>query len=413
MLVETRGNGTMRASFIGRLLGATAISGLMAGAAMAETALLKIGVMSDMSAPYAADVGPGLVLTVKMAVQDAGGSVLGQPIEVIAADDQNKPDVGVGIAGRWIDREDVKAMVVGSISSTALGVLKIAQPKNVTVMFAGSGAAELTGKSCTAISTQWAYDTYSLPKAVVAPLVAEGKNTWYVIGVDYTFGHNLLDDTTKFVQAAGGKMVGSVMHPLTTTDFSSFLLQAQGSGANVVAFAKGGANWTNVVKQAKEFGLTAQGQSIVSLATGSVEVIAAGVDAAQGMLLATPFYADRDDDSRAFSKRFAAAFNGVPPDFQQAAGYSAVNHYLKAVKAAGTIDGAKVTAAMRAMPVDDFEIKNARIREDGQVMRPMYLARVKAPAASRDKYDIYDIIGTIPAETAWRPASEGDCPLVK
>ena len=370
---------------------------------------VKIGVISDMSGPYADNVGPGQALAVRMAVADFGGKVLGRPIEVLVADDQNNSNVGVGIIRRWLDVENISALVEGSISSITLAAAGLVNEKDRVLLISGSGSEDLTGKSCTPTSFQFTYDTYSLPKAVVTRSMTDGLKTWFVIGVDYAYGRSLLETTRRFVEQGGGKVVGSAMFPLNSGDFSSYLLAAQASGANAVAFATGGSDWINVVKQSREFELAKTGQVMVSLATGSPDVTAAGLQAAGGMLLATPFYWDANDESRAWSKRFMAANAGRPPTFQQAGSYSATLHYLKGVQSAGTLEGSKVAAAMRAMPVDDFEIKQAPIRADGQVMRPMYLARVKTPATSKGVTDIYEIIGEIPADQVWRPAAEGGC----
>jgi branched-chain amino acid transport system substrate-binding protein len=372
---------------------------------------VKIGVISDMSGPYADNVGPGQVLAVRMAVTDFGATVLGRPIEVTAADDQNNSNTGVAIIRRWLDVDGVNALVEGSISSITLAAATLVHDKDRVLLISGSGSEELTGKACTTTSFQFTYDTYSLPKAVVARSVADGLKTWFVIGVDYAYGRSLLDSTKRFVEQAGGKVVGSSLFPLNSGDFSSYLLAAQASGAQAVALATGGSDWINLAKQAQEFGLSRNGQTVISLATGSPDVTAAGLTAVGGMLLATPFYWDANDATRAWSRRFMAANQGRAPTFQQAGSYSATLHYLKAVQAAGTTDGSKVAASMRAMPVDDFEIKNAPIRVDGQVMRPMYLARVKMPAASKGVTDIYDIIGDIPADQAWKPLAEGGCKL--
>ena len=376
-----------------------------------STAPVKIGVLSDMSGPYADNVGPGQALAVRMAVADFGGTVLGRPLEVLVADDQNNSNVGVGIIRRWLDVDNVSALVEGSISSITLAATRLVNDKDRVLLISGSGSEELTGKACTPTSFQFTYDTYSLPKAVVTRSTADGLKTWFVIGVDYAYGQSLLQTTRRFVEQGGGKVIGSAMFPLNSGDFSSYLLAAQASGASAVAFATGGSDWINVVKQSREFELAKAGQVMVSLATGSPDVTAAGLQAAGGMLLATPFYWDATDESRAWSKRFMAANGGRAPTFQQAGSYSATLHYLKAVQSAGTLEGSKVAAAMHAMPVDDFEIKQAPIRADGQVMRPMYLARVKTPATSKGVTDIYDIIGEIPAEQVWRPLAESGCKL--
>ena len=380
----------------------------------AQTAApVKIGLMNDQTGPFADIGGAGSAQAARMAIEDFGGAVLGRRIELLTANDQNKPDVGVAAAMNWIDNDKIDAMVGGSVSSIALAVQEIMKKNKKPYLIAGSGSSDLTGKSCSPMTTQWSYDTYALPKATAAALVKQGLDTWYFITVDYAFGHQWEKDTTAFVTQFGGKVVGSVRHPLNTSDFASFLLQAQASKAKVVALANAGADFNNTVKQAKEFGLTDGGQKLAVLGTPINSIHAIGLEAAQGMQITTPFYWDMNDETRAWSKRYMAAMGGKAPNFIQSAVYSAVNHYLKAVKAAGTTEGDAVMAKMRAIPVDDFEMKNVPIRVDGQVMRPMFLATVKKPAESKAPYDYYTINATVAAENAWRPLAEGGCSLAQ
>ena len=398
---------------------------LVAGGALAPTLMarrsvaqgadapIKVGVLCDFSGLYADDTGPGLRLSVQFAVQDFGARVLGRPITVLFADDQNKPDVGTGIARRWLDEEGVQAIVCGSASSITLAVADLVRERNRVLLISGSLSADLTGKACKPTSFQFGFDTYASTRAVVLPAVAEGLKTWFVINVDYAYGHSLKQETQNFVTKAGATFVGNVAFPLNSSDLSSFLVQAQSSGAKAIGLACGGSDWTNLVKQAHEFGIERSGQTLIALASGFNEVAAAGLESAQGMMLSTPFYWDFNDATRAYAKRFMAEHKGVAPNWQQACGYSAMNHYLKAVQAAGTTDGAAVAKAMRAAKVQDFTVEDATIRADGQVMRPSYLAQVKKPKESRDRNDVFRIVSTISPENTWRPAAESACPLLR
>jgi branched-chain amino acid transport system substrate-binding protein len=379
----------------------------------APAAPVRIAVLADMSGPYADNTGPGLVHAARMAVEDFGGRVLGRPIRFDFADDQNRPDVGVGIARRWLDDEGVHAIVAASASSITLAVAELTRARGRILLIAASGSTDLTGRACSPTSFQFGFDTYSLPKAVVEPAVRGGLRSWYILNVDYAFGHNLWRDATALIEQAGGRVIGSTGFPLNTADFASYLLQAQASRAQAVALATGGTDWTNLVKQAHEFGLSRGRQTLVSLATGFNEVQAAGLNVASGMLLATPFYWDRTEATRRFARRFMQRHRGVAPNSHQAAGYTGTLHYLKAVQAAGTIEGPVVAEAMRGMRVSDFDVEDAPIRADGQVMRPMHLARVRSPDTSRDRNDIFEILETIPGENAWRPAAESACPLLR
>jgi branched-chain amino acid transport system substrate-binding protein len=379
----------------------------------AAEAPVKIGVLCDFSGLYADDTGPGLLLAVQLAAQDFGGKIFGRPISVIFADDQNKPDVGTGITRRWLDDDGVQAIVCGSASSITLAAADLVRQKNRVLLISGSMSSALTGKACLPTSFQFGFDTYASARAVVAPSIAEGLKTWYFVNVDYAFGHALRQDAEGFVTQAGGTVLGSSAFPMNTADLSSFLLQAQASGAKAIGLACGGHDWTNLVKQAHEFGMQKNGQTLISVASGFNEITAAGLQAAEGMMLSTPFYWDMNDGTRAFAKRFMAGHKGVAPNWQQACGYSAAMHYLKAAQAAGSTDGAAVAKAMRASKVTDFTVDGATIREDGQVMRPAYLAQVKSPAASRSENDAFRIVSTIAAEQTWRPADESACPALR
>ena len=378
----------------------------------AQDGAVKIGVLDDMTGPYADNTGPGDVLAVRMAVADFGGTVLGKPIEIVSADMQNKVDVGVAIARRWYDQEQVDLIIGIPHSAIALAVVQLAEQKNRLVLPTAAATAELTGKSCSAHSAHWVYDTYGQSKTIASAIVKQGGDTWFFITVDYAFGLALEQNASDFVKAAGGKVLGSARHPLNTADFSSQVLQAQASKAKVVVMANGGSDITNAIKQAKEFGLDKSGQRLVALLIQYPEVHALGLKTAQGLLMASSFYWDMNPEARAFTDRFTAA-KGMPPTMIQAGTYGATLHYLKAVKAAGTDEAKAVMAKMKELPINDFMTKNGRIREDGRVIRDMYLMQAKTPEESKGEWDLAKILATIPGEQAFRPLSEGGCPLVK
>jgi branched-chain amino acid transport system substrate-binding protein len=388
--------------------------GLVLAAALghAQDGAVKIGVLDDMSGPYSDNTGPGDVLAVKMAVADFGGTVLGKPIEVISADMQSKVDVGVGIARRWYEHEQVDMIIGIPHSAIALGVVQLAERSNRLVLPTAAATAELTGKACSAHSAHWVYDTYGQSKTIASAIVRQGGDSWFFVTVDYAFGLALEQNASEFVKAAGGKVLGSARHPLGVSDFSSYLLQAQASKAKVVVMANGGADITNAIKQAKEFGLDKSGQRLAALLIQYPEVRALGLKTAQGLLMASPFYWDMNPEARAFSDRFAAA-KGMPPTMIQAGTYGAALHYLKAVKAAGTDEAKAVMAKMKELPINDFMTRNGRIREDGRVIRDMYLMQAKTPEESKGEWDLAKIVETIPGDQAFRPLHEGGCPLVK
>jgi branched-chain amino acid transport system substrate-binding protein len=393
---------------------ASALAILVLGASNASAQIsdnvVRVGVMNDQSGLYADLGGPGSVIAARMAAEDAGGTVLGKPIDIVVADHQNKADVGVGIARRWFESEGVDLAIGFDNSAVALGVEQLAAQYNRIAIAGAVGSTAFTGKNCTANEASWIYDSYALTTSLAKSAVAEGRDTWFFITVDYTFGHSLEADATAAVQAAGGKVLGSVRHPLNTSDFSSYLLQAQASGAKVVAFANGGGDMVNAVKQANEFGLTKK-QSIVSLLIFLSDVHSMQLQAAQGLKFVTAFYWDRDDETRAWSKRFFDR-NGRMPTMPQASVYSAVRHYIASIKAAGTDEAKAVMAKMRELPVNDFYVKNGHVREDGRLVHDMLFAQVKTPAESAKQWDYYKILGTIPGDQAFRPLAEAGCPLV-
>jgi branched-chain amino acid transport system substrate-binding protein len=371
--------------------------------------VVKIGVLNDQSGLYTDLGGPGSVTAARMAAEDAGGSVLGKPIEIVFADHQNKADVGAAIARRWFENENVDMAIGFDHSAVALAVEQLAAEHDRIAIAGAVGSTAFTGKNCTPNEASWIYDSYALTTSLVKSTVAEGRDTWFFITVDYAFGHSLETDATAAVQAAGGKVLGSVRHPLNTSDFSSYLLQAQASGAKVVAFANGGGDMVNAVKQANEFGLM-KSQSMAALLVFISDVHSMELQAAQGLKFVTAFYWDRDDESRAWSKRFFVK-QGRMPTMAQASVYSAVRHYIAAIAAAGTDEAKAVMAKMRATPVNDFYVKNGHLREDGRLVHDMYFAQVKTPSESTRPWDYYNILGVIPGDQAFRPLSEGGCPL--
>jgi branched-chain amino acid transport system substrate-binding protein len=374
--------------------------------------VVRIGIMNDQNGPYADNCGLGAVAAAKLAVSDFGGSVSGKKIELVTADDQNKPDIGVAIALRWLDSEGVDAIVGCSASSIALAVQDLMKSRKKPYLLAGTAASFFTNDKCSPMTTQWMVDTYAQPKATVKSLLAQGIDSWFFLTVDYAFGKGWQADATKFIQAGGGTVIGSVLHPLNTSDFSSFLLTAQASGAKAIALANSGSDFANAIKQAQEFGLT-QKQLLVPLGFMISQTQGIGLHDLQNVRLTTPFYWDMTPESRAFAKRFSEVANRQVLNEAKAATYSAITHYLKAVAATGTDDGDAVMKQMKDTPINDFEMKNVTIRADGQVMRPLYVARIKTPAESKYTYDYYEITGTIAPEDAWRPAQESACGLLK
>jgi branched-chain amino acid transport system substrate-binding protein len=375
--------------------------------------VVRIGVMTDMSGQFSHEAGEGSVTAVKMAVEDFGGTVLGKPIEVIIADHQNRNEVAIAKAKEWYDIGKVDMIANLINSSIALAVTNVAQEKNRIAIVNGSGSSRLTGDSCTPNSIHYAYDTYALAQGTGKALIKEGLNSWYFLTADYAFGHALEGDTANVVKANGGKVAGAIRYPIDTPDHSSFLLQAQASKAKVVAVAGSGTTFINAVKSAKDFGLTDGGkQSIAGLLVWITDIDSMGLNTAQGLVLTNGFYWDRDDETRAFSKRFFERMKRMP-HMGDAGDYSSTMHYLNAIKAAGTDDAKTVMAKMREMPVNDFFAKNGRVREDGRFVHDMYVYEVKKPSESKYAWDYYKLRAVIPGDEAYRPLSESKCPLVK
>lgn len=375
---------------------------------------IRIGVLNDMSSVYSDFQGPGSVISAQMAAEDFGGTVAGKPIEIVAGDHQNKPDVGKALAQKWYDEEGVDAVVDLPNSAVALAVSYLTRERNRVLLGSGAGTSDLTGKQCSPNTVHWTYDTWAQGHGIARALVERGLKRWFFVTADYTFGHDLEKNASDEVVKQGGTVLGAVRAPLGTPDFSSFLLQAQASGADVVAFANAGGDFTTSVKQAMEFGLPAH-QKLTGLILNTNNVPALGIQTAQGLFALNSFYWDMNDSTRAWAKRWAERHpqHNMPNDMQ-AGVYAAVLHYLKAVAKLGSAsDGKAVVAAMKAMPTDDPLFGKGRIREDGRKLHPMYLFEVKTPAESTGKWDVYKLVSTVPADQAFRPLSEGNCPLVK
>jgi len=394
------------------LLGA--VFGLAAGPAAAEISggVIKIGVMNDQSGLYADLAGQGSVNAARMAVEDFG-AIDGATVEILSADHQNKPDVGSNIVREWIDVQGVDVVVDVPTSSVALAVQQITAEKGVAFLINGAATTRLTNEDCSATSVHYAYDTYALAVGTGKAMVEEGGDSWFFITADYAFGHSLELDTGNVVKANGGTVLGAVRHPLSSSDFSSYLLQAQGSGAKVIGLSNAGSDTTNSIKQANEFGIVQSGQQLAALLMFITDINALGLDVAKGLTLTTGFYWDMNDETRAFADRFAERNGGQRPTMIQAGVYSSVMHYLKAVKEIGSDDGKAAVDQMKKMPINDFFAKGGTIRADGRMVHDMYLAQVKSPEESTGKWDYYKILRTIPGDQAFQPLSESRCSLVK
>jgi branched-chain amino acid transport system substrate-binding protein len=398
-------------------LAATLVAGFAlatSGTAHAQISddVVKIGVLTDMSSLYSDATGKGSLAGVEMAVADYGGKVKGKPVVVVSADHQNKADVGVNIARNWYDNEKVDAIFDLPTSSVALPVAALTREKNKIMMNSGAGSSDLTGIACSPNTVHWTYDTYALSNVAGRAMVKRGEDTWFFITADYAFGMALERDAATIVKETGGKVLGNVRHPLNSSDFSSFLLQAQASKAKVVALANAGGDTTNALKQASEFGLTKGGQKMIALLQEITDTHSLGAKETQGLIVTDAFYWDMNDETRAFSKKFMDKV-GHMPTMIQAGLYSATMHYLKAIDAIGTDEAPKVMAQMKATPINDFFAKGGKIREDGRMVHDMYLFEVKKPEESKGEWDLYKLLATVPGDEAFRPLDKGGCPLVK
>lgn len=396
-----------------RVIGAIAAGLLALGAAnwaRAQESVLRVGIITDMSGQYADGNGPGSVIAAQMAAEEIGGKVSGRRIEIISADHQNKPDIATAIVRDWIDNKAVDVIAEGVNSSVALAVQNLTRERKKLFLISGSGSSDLTGKQCSPTSVQWTYDTYASSNATAKAVVARGGTPWFFLSADYAFGQALERDATRAVIASGGKVLGAVRHPFNTADFSSFLLQAQSSGAKILALANAGADFRNAVLQADEFNIR-QDMQIVALQVTLTDVPALGLSHAHDLLFTDSFYWDRTPETRAFSDDFFKR-HGAMPTAYQAGVNSALRHYFKAVAATNSTDPETVIAQMRRMPVNDFFAQGGKVREDGRMVHDMYLMRIKKPEESKQKWDLYEYLATVPGDQAFRPMAEGDCPYL-
>ena len=394
-----------------KAIGAILASALIVTSAIAQDDPVKLGVLTDMSSLYADNGGQGSVVAAQMAVHDFKGKVLGRAVQIVVGDHQNRADVGSAIARRWLENEGVEVILDVPNSAVALAVQGITRDKKKLFLATGAATSRLTGDECSMTGIHWTYDTYALSQGATKAISRLGAKSWFFLSADYALGSQLEADSRKVIDATGGKVVGAVKHPINTPDFSSFLLQAQSSKADVIALADAGGDFINAVKQAGEFGITRE-QKLAGLIVFIADIRSLGLQSAQGLLLSSAFYWDLNDETRAWSKRFIEKTQNVPTMIH-AGTYGAVMHYLKAVEAAGTLDGPSVAAKMRKMPVNDFMTKNGRIRQDGRLLRDMHLFRVKSPEESKYKFDYYKLLATLPGEEAFKPMEEGGCPLLK
>ncbi|MCP3447899.1 ABC transporter substrate-binding protein [Bradyrhizobium sp. CCGUVB14] len=388
------------------------LSAALIAPASAQQTPLKIGVLSDFSSVYSDIGGQGNVEATKMAIEDFGGQMFGKPIDMVAADVLNKPDVTSTIARKWWETEGVDMIIDLPTSATALAVMELSKQYEKIMIVTDAASSDITGKSCSPYTAHWTYDTYSNAHTVGSAIVKNGGDSWFFLTADYVFGHSIERDTGDVVRAAGGKVLGSVKHPLNTADFSSFLLQAQASKAKIIGLANGGGDTINAIKQAGEFGIVAGGQNLAAIVMFISDVHSLGLKLAQGLIITEAYYWDLNDKTRAFGKRFMERVKRMPT-MNQAATYSATLHYLKAVQAAGTKDTKTVMAKMRELPVKDAFTDNGILREDGRMVHSMFLFQVKKPEESKAPWDYYKLLAEVPADQAFRPLKDGGCPLVK
>jgi branched-chain amino acid transport system substrate-binding protein len=380
--------------------------------ANAGNGVVKIGILNDQSGVFADSTGTGSTDAARMAAEDSGGKVAGMPIEIIAADHQNRPDVGAGIARKWFDLEGVDAIADLGNSAVALAVSEIARNQNKTILVSAGGTTTLTGSACSPNTVQWTYDTWSQSNAIGTALVKAGNRKWFFLTADYTFGYNLRDETSKVVLANGGEIVGSVRHPINSSDFSSFLLQAQASKANVIALANGGNDTANAIKQAQEFGIQKGGPIVVGLSTMITDIKALGLNTARDLYVTETFYWDHTPETRAWSKRWSERNGGRYPTMMQAGVYGATLHYLKAVAAVGsTADGRKVVDKMKEMPTDDPLFGKGTILPNGRKIHDVYVFQVKSPEESKYPWDYYKLVSTLPGKQAFQTLEQSGCNL--
>ncbi|MHC4049752.1 ABC transporter substrate-binding protein [Bradyrhizobium sp. 25ACV] len=375
--------------------------------------IVKIGVLTDMSGIVSDATGEGSVVAAQLAAEEFGNHVAGKPVQIVFADHQLKPDVAANIARKWFEQDGVDAIADVPNSAVALAVQEVARTRSRVMLFSSPGTTALTNQFCSPTSVAWTFDSYALARGTAKTVVEGGGKSWYFVTADYAFGHQLQKDASAVVQANGGKVLGASAHPQGTTDFASFLLQAQASKANIVGLANAAGDTVATIKQAEEFGLTAGGQKMAAMLLLLTDVHSLGLQATQGTFLTTPFYWDLNTQTRTWSEKFAARRKGQRPTFMQIGVYEAVRHYLQAIEATGSDDANKVIEKMRAAPIESAFTHGATIREDGRVVRDMYLAEVKAPKDSKGEWDLYKILRTIPAQDVTIPLAESTCPLVK
>lgn len=389
---------------------------LAAGPAAAQFSdnKIRIGVLTDMSSLYSDINGPGAALATQMAIEDFGGNVNGVPVEMISADTQNKPDIGISVGGKWLDAEGVDVILGASSSAVTLAVQKMVGEKDSVLLAPDPASSTITGVNCNANTIHWVYDTAALANGTGSAVVKAGGDTWFFLTADYAFGYALQSDVSEVVEASGGKILGAVRHPLNTADFSSFVLQAQASGAKIVGMANAGGDTVNAIKAASEFGLTQAGQKLAGLLVFVTDIHSLGLETAQGLQLTSAYYWDRTEEGRAWANRFSERFDGKKPTSIQAGFYSATLHYLKTLQEIGTDGpGKTVVAEMKKRKTKDDLFGEGYIRQDGRKMHDMYLFEVKSPAESKGPWDYLKLIRTIPGDEAFRPMDKGGCPLVK
>jgi len=394
------------------MIAALACAPLVFGTGAAQAEKVKLGVLTDMSGVFSDLSGAGSVEAARLAVEEFGGSVLGEKVEVVYADHQHKPEVALNIARQWFDTEGVDVILDVPNSAIALGVNSLLKDKNKIAIYASAATDRLTEDSCNGHGLHWTFDTYSQTQGAAQALIKNGYDTWFFLVADYAYGHSMEKSMREAVDAHGGKIVGGVRHPLNTMDFSSFLLQAQSSKAKIVALASGGNDTVNAIKQGREFGLHTTGQKMTSLLTFITDIHALGLEQMQGLQFVVPYYWDLDDRSRAFAKRYFERMKKMPGEAQSGV-YSGVLHYLNAVKAVGSKDAQKVLEKMRSTPVEDAFSRNGRLLPNGRMVHDMYLIEVKKPAESKYPWDYYRVVSTIPADKAFRQLSESACALTR
>ncbi len=399
-----------------RMVGISALAlAFMAGVAQAQGTgdVIRFGILNDQSGPYADVGGKGSIVAAKLAVEEFGGKLLGKRIEVISADHQNKPDIASAITRQWIDNEHVDLIADGAGSSAGLAIQEITRAKGRVFIISAPASSDFTGKACSPTGFHFTYDTYALANGTAKALVKQGGDTWYFLTADYAFGHALERDTSAFLVAGGGKVLGSVKHPLNTSDFASALLQAQASKAKIVGLANAGADTINSIKQSAEFGIVRGGQRLAGLLVFITDVHALGLKAAQGLVITNSFYWDMTEKTRAWAKRFMAMNDGRLPTMIHAGTYSGILHYLRAAQAANSTDPKIIAAKMHDMPINDMYNDNIAIRPDGRVLHKMFLMQVKSPVDSKYKYDYYKPLAETPGNQAFRPMEDGHCPYLE